>query len=154
MGSCWPAARPRGQHADGLRLIEAGDRDAGLALLAQASREDPTNSRFRVDLLTHQAAYVRELLQRADEARRTGKRASAGELYAKALKVDPSSDRARRGLAAVEMDARHAEILSATEALIRDGKLDSARERVNGVLADNPGSAGGATPAGSHTRAG
>lgn len=132
-----------GQHADGLRLIEAGDRDAGLALLAQASREDPTNSRLRVDLLTHQAAHVRDLLQRADEDRRTGKAASAGELYAKALKVDPSSDRARRGLAAVEMDARHAEVLAATEALLRDAKLDTARERVEGVLADNPGSAAG-----------
>ncbi len=140
IGAClFAGCATSGPHAQALRLIESGDREAALELLAQASREDPTNSRYRLDLLTHQAAYARELLQRADEARRTAKLDAAAEFYAKALKVDPASDRARRGLAGVEQDARHAEALAAVEVLLRESKLDVARERVNAVLADNPG---------------
>jgi general secretion pathway protein D len=142
LGACLIAGcASTGQHAQALRLIEAGDREAGLELLAQASRDEPTNSRYRLDLLTHRAAYTRELLQQADDARRAGKLDSAGKWYEKALKLDASNDRARRGLAGVEQDARHAETLAGAEALLREGKLDTARERINAVLADNPGHA-------------
>jgi general secretion pathway protein D len=140
IGAClFAGCATSGPHAQALRLIESGDREAALELLAQASREDPTNSRYRLDLLTHQAAHARDLLQRADEARRAGKLDVAAEFYTKALKVDPASDRARRGLSGVEQDARHAEALAAVEVLLRESKLDVARERINAVLADNPG---------------
>lgn len=140
IGAClFAGCATSGPHAQALRLIESGDREAALELLAQASREEPTNSRYRLDLLTHQAAHARDLLQRADEARRAGKLDVAAEFYAKALKVDPASDRARRGLSGVEQDARHAEALAAVEVLLRESKLDVARERINAVLADNPG---------------
>ncbi len=140
VGACLLAGcATSGEHAQALRLLEAGDREAGLELLAKVSRDEPTNSRYRLDLLSHQAAYTRELLQRSDEARRTGKLDSAAESYAKALKVDPANDRARRGLTAVEQDRRHAEALAGAETLLRDAKLDLARNAVNAVLADNPG---------------
>ena len=139
VGACLSAGcATSGQHAQSLRLLDAGDREAGLELLAQVSRGEPTNSRYRMDLLSHQAAYARELLHRADDARRSGKRAEAADLYAKALKVDPSNDRARRGLAGVELDARHATAMAGAEMHLRESRLDAARLAVNAVLADNP----------------
>jgi general secretion pathway protein D len=126
------------QHSEGMRLLAQGQREAALAKLQEASRLEPTNSRYRIDLLTNMQAYGHELVERAEEARLKGDAAQAGTLFAKALKVDPANDRARRGVKAVELDARSKTLLAESERLLGEGQLQAAQDKVNAALADNP----------------
>jgi general secretion pathway protein D len=129
-------------HSDGMRLLAEGKRDSALAKLQEASRLEPTNSEFRIDLLNEVQRYGRDLVERGDAARQAGRPSEAADLYAKALKVDPASDRARRGLIGIELDARSVKLLADSERLLREGNLDAAKERADAALADNPANAG------------
>ena len=128
-------------HTDGMRLLAEGDRDAALSKLREANRLEPTNSEYRIDLLKATQTYGRELVERAEAARRNGNSAEAAELFNKALQVDVSNDRARRGLKMIELDARGARLLAESEKLLREGNVSAAQERVDAALADNPSSA-------------
>jgi general secretion pathway protein D len=128
-------------HSEGMRLLADGKRDAALAKLQQASRLEPTNSEYRIDLLTQTQVYGRELVERAEDARRNGNLSQAGDLFAKALKVEPTNERARRGLQALELDARSKKLLTESERLLGEGNVAAAQERVNAALADNPSNA-------------
>jgi general secretion pathway protein D len=126
-------------HSEGMRLVSEGDYEAALPLLREANRLEPANSEFRIDLLKKISVYARELVQRADDARRSGKTAEAADLYANALRVEPANDQARRGLAILELDDRSARLVADSARLLQDGRLDAARDKVNSALAGNPG---------------
>ena len=129
-------------HQEGMRLLAEGRRDAGLEQLREAHRLEPTNTRIRVDMLTAQESYSRNLIQRADDARRGGKLDEASALYGHATRVDPGNERAMRGLAALQTDVRHLRVLADAERALKDGQIDSAATTVKTVLAENPASAG------------
>ena len=126
-------------HSDGMRLAAEGKGDAALPLLRMATQSDPLNGEYRIDLLRETAQYVGDLLARADDARRTAQPEVAADLYNKVLRVEPANDRARRGLDAIERDARSARLLSDAETLLRDEHVESARAKVDAVLAGDPG---------------
>jgi general secretion pathway protein D len=128
-------------HSDGMRLLAEGKRDAAIAKLQEASRLEPSNSAYRIDLLTQTQAYGRELAESGEDARRNGMPSQAAELFAKALKIDPSNDRARRGLQALELDARSNKLLAESQRLLGEGNIQAAQDRVNAALADNPANA-------------
>ncbi len=129
-------------HDEGLRLVNAGNTEAGLPKLKEASRLDPTNAQFRIDVLRETAAYSRALLKRADDARLAGNLAEAADLYTRVLREEPANDLARRGLVAVELDARSQKLLGESDKLLREGHVDAAQDRVNAALADNPSNVG------------
>lgn len=129
-------------HDEGLREIAAGDRQKGLQQLRQASAQDPTNPRFRLDLLNQQAAYARELVTRADEARQRGDAEQARGLYQQALAVSPGLDRALAGLAAMEQDAQIERWLAQARQQLKDKDLDAAQAQVTRALGVNSGHAG------------
>jgi len=126
-------------HSDGKRLAAEGDHEAALTLLREAQHLDPGNAEYRIDVLNEVNIYAGELVRRGDEARRTGRNAEAGELYAKALRVQPANDLARRGLAGIELDARSARLVEDSERLLKEGRIDAARDKINIALAENPG---------------
>ena len=128
-------------HSEGMRLLAEGQRDAAMAKLQEASRLEPTNAEYRIDLLKETQAYGRDLVERGDAARGNGKASEAADLYTKALRVDPTSERARRGLMRLELDARSAKLLAESERLLREGNLDAAQARADAALADNPANA-------------
>lgn len=128
-------------HTEGLKLRAEGKRDEAISNLRQASQLEPANSEYRIDLLKETQAYGRELVARADESRRTGSANDAAVLYTRALKVDPTNDRARRGLTGLELDARSARLVLDSERLLREGNAGAAQERVDAALADNPANA-------------
>ena len=125
-------------HSEGMRLLADGNRDLAVAKLREASRLEPANSEYRIDMLRETQIYGRDLVDRAEDARRSGNASQAGDLYAKALKIDPSNDRARRGLTNLELDARSVKLLAESERLMREGSLPAAQERAEAALADNP----------------
>jgi general secretion pathway protein D len=128
-------------HSEGMKLIAAGQRSEGLALLAQAVQEEPTNSRYRIDFLKQQSLAVRDLLTRADAAFAAGRMEDARVLYGETLTVQPGNDRARRGLAAVDLDARHRAVIAEATARAAAGDLAGARARLRQVLLENPSNA-------------
>ncbi len=128
-------------HTDGMKLASEGKGDAALPLLRLASQADPLNGEYRIDLLRETAQYVGDLLVRADEARRSAQPEVAADLYNKVLRVEPANDRARRGLDAIERDARSTRLLGDAESLLRDEHVESARTKVDAVLAADPSNA-------------
>jgi general secretion pathway protein D len=127
-------------NAEGMQLFNAGQREQGLALLAQASQLEPHNSQYRLDYLKQQAIVVRDLLTRADAAREAGQPAAARELYQAVLRMDGTNERARRGVVLVDQDERHAVAIAEAERLMKAGNALAARDRLKGVLAENPNS--------------
>ena len=130
-------------HTDGMKLAAEGKSDAALPMLRMAAQLEPVNGEYRIDLLRETARYVGDLLSSADEARRAGQPNVASDLYSKVLRVEPANDRARRGLQAIDIDNRNARLLGEAEALMRDGHIDTARDKVDVVLNNDPGSAAG-----------
>ena len=125
-------------HYDGMRLAAAGKRDEGIEQLRAAHADEPSNPRFEIDLLKQQNAYARDLIKQADMAREQVRNDEAIALYEHALKVDPSSDRARQSLAALKLEARQSKLLAEVESLVKDGQLDAARLRIKGILTQSP----------------
>lgn len=129
-------------HSDGLRLMAEGKQEEGLSMLQTASNMEPGNAEFRIDMLKATSAYAEELVRRANDAAAQGNGAEARQLYAKALKVDPANAPARRRLAEIELNARTARLVAESERMLRDGRMDAARDKINTALAENPGHRG------------
>ncbi len=126
-------------HTEGMKLIADGKREDGLRELREAQQIDPTNPQYRMSYLSQQALYARDLLEKADDARRAGNLDDARTLYTSVVRVDPANDRGRRGLENIEMDLRHRAALAEVDKLIKAGQLDMARERTRAVLNENIG---------------
>ena len=124
--------------SEGMKLIQEGQIEQGLAKLARASELEPTNSQLRVDYLKYQLMAVREWLRRGDEARAAGQPAAAREMYLATLRIDPSNYRARRGLEALEADERHRALVVEANKLMNSGDLVGARAKLRQVLLENP----------------
>jgi general secretion pathway protein D len=125
-------------HNEGLQLVSEGKPEEGLSSLKRASQLEPTNGQFRMDLLKATNSYAAELAGRAQAALEAGRALEARELFIKALKLDGANAQALRGLSNMERDARSARLLSDSERLLADGRLDAARQKVDAALAENP----------------
>jgi general secretion pathway protein D len=128
-------------HREAMRLLAEGKREAAIAELRVATREEPGNSLYRVELLKQQAAYAGELVARGDLARGAGNGEEAAALYREALRVEPGNDAALRGLNGLQLDARHVKLLGEAERALAANRLDAARTSVGIVLNENPGNA-------------
>jgi general secretion pathway protein D len=124
-------------HSEGMDSMTHGDPEKGLALLAKASQAEPSNAQYRLDFLKQQALAERDATARGDDARRRGALEDARTWYQAALRVNPGSDGALRGLANVEMDGRHLTAIAETEALMNAGQFEAARDRLHKVLLED-----------------
>ncbi len=125
-------------HSDALTLLKRGDHDAALQKLQEASRLDPGNAEFRIDVLNEVSTYAADLVRRGDDARASGRLDEAAALYRKAQGVNPANDRAQRGLAGVESDIRMVALLGDSERLVREGRLEAARDKAKAALLEVP----------------
>ncbi|MEO8311825.1 MAG: secretin N-terminal domain-containing protein [Caldimonas sp.] len=125
-------------HSDGIRLLREGNHDAALPKLQEASRLDPSNAEFRIDMLNEVNGYGGDLVRRGDEARAAGRIDEASALYRKALQVNSANDRAKRGLDALESDLRVVRMLADADRLQREGQLDAARDKLRSALVESP----------------
>jgi len=126
-------------HREGLRAIEQGDYEAGLAKLEQAAKEDPGNLEYRLDYRARKEAIVQQMIGAGDRARAGGRPDIAETEYHRALMLEPGNDRAQKGLDAVRTDRRHAERTARAEKLLEAKQLDAAESEVRAVLAEDPG---------------
>lgn len=124
-------------HSEGMKSMSGGDPEKGLALLARASQAEPSNPQYRLDFLKQQALAERDAITRGDDARRRGDLEEARKWYLAALRVNPGSDGALRGISNVEMDGRHVAAMAETQKLMEAGQFEAARDRLHKVLLED-----------------
>lgn len=129
-------------HSEGMQRLSDGQPEQGLLLLRQAHELEPSNGEYRLDFLKATSAYAQVVVQQADAALKDGRVSEARELYAKALHLEPANNRARRGLAGIELDERSARLVAESERLVQEDRLDAARAKVTTALMENPSHAG------------
>ncbi|HWX69552.1 MAG TPA: secretin N-terminal domain-containing protein [Steroidobacteraceae bacterium] len=126
-------------HHQGLNAMDKGEYENGLALLKEAAQADPHNMSYRFDYATRREAAVLGLLNLADSARGKNRLDIAADAYRRVLAIDPGNDRAQHGLAALEGDARHGELLAQANKDFDRKDYQAAEAKVRTVLHEDPG---------------
>ena len=126
-------------HRQGLAAIERGDYESGVGLLQQAAHDDPRNMTFRLDLQTQRNVAVQQLVARSDSERGAQQLEAAARDYRRVLALDPSNDRAQRGLLGLDADARHALTVSRARGDFERKDYDAAEAKLRTVLNEDPG---------------
>ncbi len=128
----------RALHDEGMSLLDQGKTSEGLAKLQLAAKVEPDNVKFRADLATSRERAVNKALMLANNERLAGHPDAALAAYQWILGIEPSNARAKEGIAALEMDKRHAVMIAEAKDLIKKGEWASASEVLQKVLMENP----------------
>lgn len=126
-------------HREGMAATDRGDYEAGVTDLAQAMKRAPDNMEYRLDYQTRRDSAVQSLIAQADAARSAGQFAVADALFRRVLTIDPSNDRARHGLDALEADKRHAGALDRARQALERKDFDDAEAQLHQILSEEPG---------------
>jgi general secretion pathway protein D len=119
-------------------LLNEGRTEEALAAFEKATREDPQNHVYRSEYFRVRAFAVAQWLVQADSLRAASQFEAAEELYRRVLKYDAANERARQGLAQVDLDRRHRALVAEADKLVKVEKYRDARELLATVLAENP----------------
>lgn len=125
-------------HRLGMKQLEDGEIDPGIAALKKATELEERNQRFKIDYLVQRDKHAGVLIKEADQARADGDASLARELYANVLTLSPGNERAKATLAALDQDARNLQLLQEGETFLKDGRLPAAQERAARVLVEEP----------------
>ena len=126
-------------HRDGLAAIDKGQYESGVTLLTQAVQSEPHNMTYRLDLEARREAAVQRLVALADTARAAHQLDVAAQDYKRVLAIDPNNDRAQHGLASLEGDARHGDMVVQARKDFERKDYDAADAKLRSVLNENPG---------------
>ena len=125
-------------YREGIRLIDAGELETGLAKLQEASNREPRNAEFRQAYYRYRDMALHRLLAQADAARIRGDWSAARNLYDRMLLLDPTFSRGISGLERTAAGERHgAQIVEAQE-LLNAGAFDAAAARTQAVVSQAP----------------
>lgn len=125
-------------YLDAKNLIEKDQVEEGLAKLQQAIAQDPRNTEYRLTYLQTRDRAVSRYIRQGDEVADAGDSADAEKLYRQALAIDPSSDRARDGLRALDAARRQAAHLQEAQAAWNKKDIDTAKLKLRSILIENP----------------
>jgi general secretion pathway protein D len=118
--------------------FQQGRGEEALALLDRAAKEDPQNHALRSEYFRLRDVLAAQWLAQAETLRLGGQFETAEALYRRVQQYDAANARARGGLAQIEVDKRHREILAGVERLLAEEKYREAREALQPLLAENP----------------
>jgi general secretion pathway protein D len=119
-------------------LLGEGRADAALAVLEQASREQPENRAYRAAYFKERDRLFIQWLAQARALESNGVLDPAEALYRQVLRYDTTQPRASIGLARIEAEKRHRELIAQAESLAKAQKDDEAQALLATVLAENP----------------
>ena len=123
---------------EGKRLIAEGRLEEGLNKLEQAAREEPDDREVGATLARERDTIIGQILFEADNARLAGNLDQAEQNYQRVLDIRASSERAREGLDAVDLERRHIILVNQAKEALAHSDVDGAEKIIRGVLADNP----------------
>jgi len=125
------------RYADARRLLAEGRTQEGLALLAQASNDNPRDLEVRFEWLRQRELAANRLVAQADTARTNGQLDEAAEAYKRALAIEPEQPRAKAGLESIAADRRHAALVQEADAWFKKQNYVEAESRLRAVLNAN-----------------
>jgi general secretion pathway protein D len=123
---------------DGQQLIAQENVEAGLSKFREAMTADPSNAQYRMSYLRARDAAVLQHLELAETKTAEGKSDAAAAIFMQALALEPANERARAGLAAIQIHARHERQLAEAEAALARKDLDGARLALTSIVAERP----------------
>jgi general secretion pathway protein D len=126
-------------HQQGMDAFDHGEYEASIAQLAQASARDPDNLTYRIDLQARRDQAVHKLIADGDAARAAGQLEPAAASYRRVLGLEPSNDRAIKGLEGVDADHRHGSIVAEAQKDVMRKDYDAADAKLRMVLNEDPG---------------
>ena len=94
------------EHGRGLDLLEQGKLAEGIDSLRRANSLEPDNVRYRVDYLNQRGSAIQGIVAAADAERIAGRLDAAGLRLREAARIEPSNDRVKAGLQAIEAERR------------------------------------------------
>ena len=118
--------------------VEAGNEEQGLAKLAQAVKEHPNDKELRNYYERHKSVATQRYLALGDNARSAGALERAEQSYARALRIDPESERAKNALAGLQADREQSRVVAEAAEAFKKGEVREAEARVQSVLLQNP----------------
>jgi general secretion pathway protein D len=119
-------------------LIDQGSGEEALAILAKASREHADNRAYRAEYFRARDQLFAQWLAQAESLRLGAALAPAEALYRLVLRYEPADARAQAGLARIETDKRHSQVVADASRLVDEQKYDAAEAALRGVLNENP----------------
>ncbi|MCE7917306.1 MAG: general secretion pathway protein GspD, partial [Nitrosomonas sp. PRO5] len=111
---------------EGKRLIAEGRLEEGLGKLEQAAREEPDDREVGATLARERDTIIGQILFEADNARLAGNLDQAEQNYQRVLNIRASSERAREGLGAVDLERRHIVLVNQAKEALAHGDVDGA----------------------------
>jgi general secretion pathway protein D len=123
---------------DGLRLIESGQLDKGLARLEVAASDNPKNAELQLEYLKQRDQGINRLLDQAASARAQGNLTQAEVQLRHVLSLDGSNVKAVNGLRELETDRRHAVLFADLQQRRSKGDLVGAKEILRLILIERP----------------
>lgn len=122
----------------GKQNLTQGNHEQALAAFEQAVAEDPANVQYRTQLTKAREDVVNAMIIRAERARAAGRYAEADADYERILRIDSNNMRAVAGLEETKLDRQQQTLLTEARGLLKDGKSEAAREKIQVVLTARP----------------
>ncbi|HEX2200294.1 MAG TPA: secretin N-terminal domain-containing protein, partial [Burkholderiales bacterium] len=117
---------------------QQGRGEEALALLQQAAAENPADAQLRSEYFRLRDVLAAQWLVQAEALRQSGHFEHAEALYRRVQSHDAANARAAAGLAQVQVDRRHRDVVAEAERLVRAGKHREAQDLLRPVLTENP----------------
>ncbi|NTV96097.1 MAG: type II secretion system protein D [Thiobacillus sp.] len=125
-------------YREGERLMNEGQTEEGLKLLAEAAREQPNKVEYRAALVRGRDQYIARLLREADAAQKTEQFDVAEARYRAVLAQHAENPRALAGLAGMDLLRRNRVAYSEAQAAFVTGEFDAASSLLRNILANEP----------------
>ena len=124
---------------DSREMLAAGQTDAAILRLGEASRLDPADNELRGVYHRQRELAASRLLAGADSARAAGNVAEAEALYRRVQRLDEHNPRVAAWLAALGADSRRMALVKEGEAALAKNNAALAERNARTVLAEAPG---------------
>lgn len=124
--------------SDAQKLISEGKLESGLQKLEQAAREEPENKEIRTMLARLREEILGKQLFEADNLLHTGELDQAEQSYQRILNNYPFNERAKDGIAAINLERRHIVIVESAKTLLTRNDINGAETIIRAVLQENP----------------
>jgi general secretion pathway protein D len=125
-------------YREGNEMLSQGKVSEGLSKLDQASREAPSNARFRAAFLRERERNMRQLVAMAESLRSVEQFAEADAMYRRALEIDSASEQAQAGLRDTRAEQAQRARLREVQAKLDRKEFDAARDDLRSLLRENP----------------
>lgn len=123
---------------EGLKQIDQGHYEQGVAKLEQAAKADTDDLHYRAQSIKKREEVINLLLQQAADERVAGHLDAAETLYRRVLVIERTNKRAQDGIEELSKDRHHLVLLEEARALFNSKDYDEALLKLQPALIENP----------------